>query len=254
MAELEWLSNFMDDSFSTGSIVLDNDSLTNSDPQTHQSESSFKTSSPVSVLESSSSSSCSGKPMILSPNTVVPGRARSKRTRPPSFSPRTAVPLVSPTSSDTSYDLFPPTPFLPEFKNFAESQPAPKKAPKKKKPAVAVVAPPPEAAEDGAEAAVPPQQQGGAARKCLHCGIQKTPQWRMGPMGPKTLCNACGVRYKSGRLYPEYRPAASPTFVASLHSNSHKKVLEMRVKFGQKAPAPMPEFVRKNNGHLLDCA
>lgn len=47
-------------------------------------------------------------------------------------------------------------------------------------------------------------------------------------MGPKTLCNACGVRYKKGRLYPEYRPAASPTFVPSLHSNSHKKVLEMR--------------------------
>ena len=49
-------------------------------------------------------------------------------------------------------------------------------------------------------------------------------------MGPKTLCNACGVRYKSGRLFPEYRPAASPTFVPSIHSNSHKKVVEMRSK------------------------
>jgi hypothetical protein len=47
-------------------------------------------------------------------------------------------------------------------------------------------------------------------------------------MGPKTLCNACGVRYKSGRLVPEYRPAASPTFVVSKHSNSHRKVLELR--------------------------
>ena len=47
-------------------------------------------------------------------------------------------------------------------------------------------------------------------------------------MGPKTLCNACGVRYKSGRLVPEYRPAASPTFVSSRHSNSHRKVMEMR--------------------------
>lgn len=33
-------------------------------------------------------------------------------------------------------------------------------------------------------------------RGCLNCGLQKTPQWRMGPMGPKTLCNACGVRYR----------------------------------------------------------
>ncbi|CAA0838518.1 GATA transcription factor 9 [Striga hermonthica] len=65
-------------------------------------------------------------------------------------------------------------------------------------------------------------------RKCLHCATDKTPQWRTGPMGPKTLCNACGVRYKSGRLVPEYRPASSPTFVLSKHSNSHRKVLELR--------------------------
>ncbi|KAL2530892.1 GATA transcription factor 1 [Forsythia ovata] len=65
-------------------------------------------------------------------------------------------------------------------------------------------------------------------RRCLHCQVDKTPQWRAGPMGPKTLCNACGVRYKSGRLFPEYRPASSPTFSGTLHSNSHRKVIEMR--------------------------
>ncbi|MCD7461994.1 hypothetical protein HAX54_047517 [Datura stramonium] len=67
-------------------------------------------------------------------------------------------------------------------------------------------------------------------RKCSHCGVQKTPQWRAGPMGAKTLCNACGVRFKSGRLFPEYRPACSPTFSRELHSNNHRKVLEMRQK------------------------
>ncbi|KAJ0451128.1 putative transcription factor C2C2-GATA family [Helianthus annuus] len=51
---------------------------------------------------------------------------------------------------------------------------------------------------------------------------------RKSPLGPKTLCNACGVRFKSGRLYPEYRPACSPTFSVDVHSNSHRKVLEMR--------------------------
>uniref|UniRef100_A0A1J3HBQ6 GATA transcription factor n=1 Tax=Noccaea caerulescens TaxID=107243 RepID=A0A1J3HBQ6_NOCCA len=65
-------------------------------------------------------------------------------------------------------------------------------------------------------------------RCCSHCGVQKTPQWRMGPLGAKTLCNACGVRFKSGRLLPEYRPANSPTFSTEIHSNSHRKVLEMR--------------------------
>ncbi|GLJ53147.1 hypothetical protein SUGI_1132610 [Cryptomeria japonica] len=82
--------------------------------------------------------------------------------------------------------------------------------------------------------------------KCMHCGTQKTPQWRGGPMGPKTLCNACGVRYGCGKLVPEYRPkfrsrkfvleyrprpSASPTFSVEKHSNSHKKILEM---IGQK--------------------
>lgn len=68
----------------------------------------------------------------------------------------------------------------------------------------------------------------GLGRRCLHCQADKTPQWRAGPLGPKTLCNACGVRYKSGRLLPEYRPANSPTFSNVLHSNSHRKVVEMR--------------------------
>ncbi|XP_057766140.1 GATA transcription factor 5-like [Salvia miltiorrhiza] len=70
----------------------------------------------------------------------------------------------------------------------------------------------------------------GQPRRCSHCGVTKTPQWRAGPLGSKTLCNACGVRYKSGRLLPEYRPACSPTFSTEMHSNNHRKVLEMRRK------------------------
>ncbi|KAK8598376.1 hypothetical protein V6N13_094347 [Hibiscus sabdariffa] len=75
-----------------------------------------------------------------------------------------------------------------------------------------------------------PSEQPTEVRKCLHCAVTKTPQWREGPLGPKTLCNACGVRFRSGRLLPEYRPAASPTYIPALHSNSHKKVVEMRKK------------------------
>ncbi|KAG7596240.1 Zinc finger GATA-type [Arabidopsis suecica] len=70
----------------------------------------------------------------------------------------------------------------------------------------------------------------GIVRICTHCETITTPQWRQGPSGPKTLCNACGVRFKSGRLVPEYRPASSPTFIPSVHSNSHRKIIEMRKK------------------------
>ncbi|KAE8655394.1 Detected protein of unknown function [Hibiscus syriacus] len=85
-------------------------------------------------------------------------------------------------------------------------------------------------------------QQPTVVMKCMHCEITETPQWREGPMGPKTLCNACGVRYRSGRLFPEYRPAASPTFIPSLHSNCHKKVVEMRKKI-QAAVVKPPQNV-----------
>lgn len=32
------------------------------------------------------------------------------------------------------------------------------------------------------------------AKACTQCGATRTPQWREGPLGPKTLCNACGVK------------------------------------------------------------
>lgn len=41
-------------------------------------------------------------------------------------------------------------------------------------------------------APAPPQQQ----QRCVHCAATQTPLWRAGPAGPKTLCNACGVRWK----------------------------------------------------------
>lgn len=65
-------------------------------------------------------------------------------------------------------------------------------------------------------------------RRCRHCKTEKTPQWREGPSGPKTLCNACGVRYKSGRLVAEYRPVKSPTFDNQKHSNFHKQILKRK--------------------------
>ena len=33
-----------------------------------------------------------------------------------------------------------------------------------------------------------------AGKRCAHCNTHTTPLWRNGPDGPKTLCNACGVR------------------------------------------------------------
>jgi len=32
-------------------------------------------------------------------------------------------------------------------------------------------------------------------KACMQCGTTRTPEWRKGPDGPGTLCNACGVRH-----------------------------------------------------------
>ncbi|CAL5341115.1 unnamed protein product [Camellia sinensis] len=34
---------------------------------------------------------------------------------------------------------------------------------------------------------------------CADCKTTKTPLWRGGPAGPKSLCNACGIRYRKKR-------------------------------------------------------
>lgn len=39
--------------------------------------------------------------------------------------------------------------------------------------------------------------RGSASYKvCSECGITHSPLWRGGPLGPKTMCNACGIRWK----------------------------------------------------------
>ncbi|KAL1547763.1 putative GATA transcription factor 22 [Salvia divinorum] len=36
-------------------------------------------------------------------------------------------------------------------------------------------------------------------RVCSDCHTTKTPLWRSGPKGPKSLCNACGIRQRKAR-------------------------------------------------------
>ncbi|WJX50222.1 hypothetical protein P8452_36556 [Trifolium repens] len=170
-----------------------------------------QTYSPVSVFESSSYSSVENFNFEL---PVVPAkRPRSKRQRLSSFDKLFTIPFIS-----TS----------PAFqKHHSEKQRAGKSSSRvERKPRKKDIS----SLSDGIEMKRSSLQDSATARKCMHCEVTETPQWREGPKGPKTLCNACGVRYRSGRLFPEYRPAASPTFEASLHSNSHKKVLEIRKK------------------------
>ncbi|KNA11362.1 hypothetical protein SOVF_135930 [Spinacia oleracea] len=175
MAELEWLSNFVEESFSTDDLHKLQYIPTNPQQQ-HGGAARYG---------------------AIPPTTTVPGKARSKRSRVPPCDWSTRLLMVSAPSPATS-------------SSESGASPGQKKQPSLTK-----------RRESGGP-------ETGEVRRCLHCAAEKTPQWRTGPMGPKTLCNACGVRYKSGRLVAEYRPAASPTFVSAKHSNSHRKVMELR--------------------------
>ncbi|XP_028761253.1 GATA transcription factor 9-like [Neltuma alba] len=222
---LEWLSVFVEDCFSSPACCL----LAPTDVQ--NTEANSKPSVQLQRTQQKQS------PLQ---NFVVPGKARSKRKR--LSAPRTKGPLgswsrhLNPQNEPITSD----PPLLKQAYWLADSE---LMVPKKEDEQVA--------AKDGEaereveekrtvrkkesfERLVPECEEGSNGqnqmpRRCTHCLSQRTPQWRAGPLGPKTLCNACGVRYKSGRLLPEYRPAKSPTFVSYLHSNSHKKVMEMRM-------------------------
>nr|XP_018260477.1 uncharacterized protein I303_07397 [Kwoniella dejecticola CBS 10117]OBR82635.1 hypothetical protein I303_07397 [Kwoniella dejecticola CBS 10117] len=38
-------------------------------------------------------------------------------------------------------------------------------------------------------------KEGEGMHVCVTCGRTDSPEWRKGPLGPKTLCNACGLRW-----------------------------------------------------------
>ncbi|KAG5061083.1 hypothetical protein AAZX31_01G163600 [Glycine max] len=53
------------------------------------------------------------------------------------------------------------------------------------------------------------------ARRCANCDTTSTPLWRNGPRGPKSLCNACGIRYKKEERRASAAAATPPAAAAS---------------------------------------
>ncbi|MCL7043444.1 hypothetical protein MKW94_027097 [Papaver nudicaule] len=197
IADLDWLSTFDENSLSAGGITLDMDFSNNKDDFRR-----LCTSNPVSIRENNSS--CSGgktMPLSLDTDPVVPRPVRRKRPLSAIFNQQPTLNLVSPKSCTTN---------VQNSENIAESHPPckskingnkqRKKKTKKKK--------------------LPPSLPSYSSDHDNLLQQQQQP----GVANPR---NACGMCYRSGGLFPEYRPAASPTFVASMHSNRHRKVLEM---------------------------
>ncbi|KAE8689101.1 GATA transcription factor 23 [Hibiscus syriacus] len=54
-----------------------------------------------------------------------------------------------------------------------------------------------------------------AVRVCSDCNTTTTPLWRSGPRGPKSLCNACGIRQRKARRAMEAAAAETAAGVAT---------------------------------------
>ncbi|XP_026394319.1 GATA zinc finger domain-containing protein 11-like [Papaver somniferum] len=54
-------------------------------------------------------------------------------------------------------------------------------------------------------------RKGGKGKRCSNCSSPTTPQWRVGPSGAKTLCNACGIRYKKQKAASDAKGAEEDT-------------------------------------------
>ncbi|XP_020572106.1 GATA transcription factor 15-like [Phalaenopsis equestris] len=60
---------------------------------------------------------------------------------------------------------------------------------------------------------------------CSDCQTSDTPLWRSGPHGPKSLCNACGIRY-SKRRKTEFVGEEQSKPAALICKSNHKSAVE----------------------------
>ena len=60
---------------------------------------------------------------------------------------------------------------------------------------------------------------GGTTKCCSYCGTKTTPNWRRGPEGTGTLCNACGVKWKNGKILTN-----DPPTNIKMNANKHGSI------------------------------
>ncbi|KAJ8567526.1 hypothetical protein K7X08_019734 [Anisodus acutangulus] len=86
------------------------------------------------------------------------------------------------------------------------------------------------------------------ARRCANCDTTSTPLWRNGPRGPKSLCNACGIRFKK-----EERRASAAAATANggggIETHQHMLNSNSWVHHHHSQPQKMPCFSSATYGN-----
>lgn len=93
-------------------------------------------------------------------------------------------------------------------------------------------------------------------RRCANCDTTSTPLWRNGPRGPKSLCNACGIRFKK-----EERRAAAATTTAAANSGATAGMMDPHhgyyngswtQQYGQATPQKMQCYGAPNEFRFIE--
>ncbi|KAL5539961.1 hypothetical protein UlMin_045184 [Ulmus minor] len=87
-----------------------------------------------------------------------------------------------------------------------------------------------------------------SVRVCSDCSTTTTPLWRSGPRGPKSLCNACGIRQrKARRAMAEAAAAANGSIVISDTNTNAIKTTKMLHKEKKSRAAHLSQYRNKYN-------
>ncbi|KAK3018119.1 hypothetical protein RJ639_004578, partial [Escallonia herrerae] len=79
-------------------------------------------------------------------------------------------------------------------------------------------------------------------RVCSDCNTTKTPLWRGGPQGPKSLCNACGIRQRKARRAMAAAAAATSGAGTGTDTCTSSKV-------HNKEKKPRTSYIKKHKKH-----
>ncbi|EXB38836.1 Putative GATA transcription factor 22 [Morus notabilis] len=84
-------------------------------------------------------------------------------------------------------------------------------------------------------------------RVCADCNTTKTPLWRSGPRGPKSLCNACGIRQRKARRAMAAAAAAANGTILATDATTMKSSTKVQRK--EKKPkngnGVVPQFKKR---------